>query len=122
MRKQLAGITLFTGVLLTSISVPASAAQPAGDPSDECTFLWATVDPMGAGSYFGDARLQCPITTTVGWRWTLDGQEIRRANEQRPAGEVPLFDDIQPAARPGQELCFIAMAWFNDRGKACLTI
>lgn len=52
-------------------------------------------------------------------------------SEQLGPGAVPVFDDIQPAAQPGQRLCFIPMAQVgrprkgqsgNDKGQACLTI
>jgi hypothetical protein len=102
-------------VAATSVAALVASAVPAvaaDDPetSDDCSLIWVTNDELEPGYYFGDARLQCPVKATVGARWTLDGREIRRYSEQLGPGEVPVFDDIQPAAQPGQRLCFIAMA------------
>jgi len=112
---------LGTAAVLTAMSaVPVNAST--GDPSDDCTLIWVTADSFGSDYYFGDARLQCPVVTSTSWRWELDGVEVDRAS-QSPLGpgEVPVFDDLEIATNPGQELCFFPQAWGNDKGKACVT-
>ena len=121
MRTRVLAVAAASVAALVASAVPAAAADDP-ETSDDCSLIWVTNDELEPGYYFGDARLQCPVKATVGARWTLDGREIRRYSEQLGPGEVPVFDDIQPAAQPGQRLCFIAMAWGNDKGQACLTI
>ncbi|MBM7785140.1 hypothetical protein [Tenggerimyces flavus] len=120
--RILAALAVATVAVLAN-ALPATAADDPPGTSDECSFVWATVDPIGDGWYFGDARLNCPVATDLGWRWELDGREIERAADgRRGPGEVPIFDDIEVHGTPGQELCFFPTAWGNDRGSACLTI
>lgn len=120
--KILAALAVATAAVLAS-ALPANATDDPPGTSDDCTLVWVTVEPAGELGYFGDARLNCPVAADLGWRWELDGREIERAYDgKRGPGEVAVFDDLAVNATPGQELCFIPQAWFNDKGRACLTI
>lgn len=117
-------VALGTTVVITGLATPsanASTDDPPG-PSDDCTLVEVTAEALGAGQYFGDARLSCPVTTDTGWRWELDGVEVERGS-QTPLGpgEVPVFDDIEVTTTPGRQLCFLPQAWGNDKGRACVT-
>lgn len=121
MRTRVFAVATATVAVLAAFAAPAAADDPPGT-SDDCTLNWVTNDELEPGYYFGDARLQCPVKATVGGRWTLDGREVKSYTEQLGPGEVPVFDDLQISAQPGQVLCFVVTAWGNDKGQACLTI
>lgn len=116
---RVTAIVASTVAVFTGLAVPA-AADPPGT-SDDCTLTWVQIEELEPDYYFGDARLQCPVKATVGGRWELDGQEVRSFTEQQGPGEVAVFDDLDRVFAPGRELCFIATAWFGDKGKDCLT-
>jgi hypothetical protein len=120
MPTRLPATALAAGAILTCLSAPVASADDPGT-SDDCTFSWVLIEELSDGYYFGDARLQCPVLATVGGRWELDGQEVRRFEEKQGPGEVAVFDDLQPVTRPGQQLCFIVTAWGGDKGRDCLT-
>ncbi|HEY6738420.1 MAG TPA: hypothetical protein VI076_06175 [Actinopolymorphaceae bacterium] len=63
----------------------ANAADAQG-PSDDRTLLSVTVEGFEPGRYFGDARLDCPVFTTVGGRFELDGQEVKSFWSSIPVG------------------------------------
>lgn len=122
MRTRALTLTAATIAALAGFVAPAAADDPPPGNSDECTLSWVLAEELEPDYYFGDARLQCPVRTTVGGRWELDGQVVDSYTEQLGPGEVPVFDDLQLSAQPGQRLCFFVTAWGNDKGQDCLTI
>ncbi|MFI5728797.1 hypothetical protein ACIA49_01675 [Kribbella sp. NPDC051587] len=118
MRIRTTALALVAGAILGCLAGPAFADPPT---SDDCTLTSVGLEQLEPGHFFGEARMQCPVRADIGGRWTLDGVQVRTLADHQGPGEVYVLDDYELSAQPGRELCFIATAWGNDKGKRCLT-